>query len=73
MVINPYVFDGWNAYEEVWKHGADHAFLERLAEEMATSDGVFRAKINPSRVGFHGWSGSAQMVSWAINLAASGN
>lgn len=67
------MFDGWNAYEEVWQHGADRAFLARLTEEMTDSAGVFRGKIDRSRVGFHGWSGSAQMVSWAINLAANGS
>lgn len=71
-VLNPYIFDGWDAYETVWQHGQDPPFLQKLAQELSTPAGSFKGLIDPKRVAFHGWSGSAQMVSWSFNMAASG-
>ena len=71
-VLNPYVFDAWDAYDSQWMHGADPPFFKRLTAEMSSKTGVFGGQLDPSRVAFHGWSGSAQMVSYTFQLAASG-
>ena len=68
VVLNPYYFDGWNAYTSVWTHGFDQPVMRRLADEMAGPAGVFRGKLDPARIALHGWSGGAQMVSWSINM-----
>ena len=52
--------DGWNLDEVAWSVGEDRGFFAALTKAM-TSGGL--GPLNPQRVGFHGWSGGAQMVS----------
>ena len=70
MVVNTRVFDGWDIDMPSWKVGEDPAFFKQLSEDIA---GGFLGPVNPKRVGFHGWSGGAQMVSNLVNVWANGN
>ena len=54
---------------EYWHGGEDPPFFAKLAKEMAA--GTF-GPLNPKRVGFHGWSGGAQMVSNLAHVWAAG-
>jgi hypothetical protein len=56
---------------QAWRAGEDPAFFKQLGVELAAGK---HGALNPSRVGFHGWSGGAQMVSnlahvWAVSLS----
>jgi hypothetical protein len=72
MEANNYVDDGWQSWSDEWNGGYDGAFFKSLAAAMQEVDGPLASKLDPDRVAFRGWSGSAQMVSWLINQAAWG-
>ena len=61
--------DGWNLDEVAWSVGEDRGFFAALTKSM-TSGGL--GPLNPQRVGFHGWSGGAQMVSNLVDVWARG-
>jgi hypothetical protein len=84
MVVNPYYFDSWEAWDSVWDAAGsyDPPVFKALADFLAPADvhasdralapPLFR-DLNRNNVAFHGWSGGAQMVSYLIELAASGH
>ena len=61
--------DGWNLDEVAWSVGEDRGFFAALTKAM-TSGAL--GPLNPQRVGFHGWSGGAQMVSNLVDVWARG-
>lgn len=71
MHANAYVSDGWESWEEQWSGSYDPPFFRALAAEMKSSNSTL-GNLDPRRVAFRGCSGSAQMVSWLINLQAGG-
>ena len=68
---NNYVTDGWESWDDEWEGGYDAMFFKQFAAAMS-APGVL-SSLDPHRVAFRGWSGSAQMVSWLINQEARGN
>ena len=62
LEANNYVDDGWQSWADQWNGGYDGAFFKSLSAAMHEVGGPLAAKLNPDRVAFRGWSGSAQMV-----------
>ena len=73
---NNYVSDGWESWDDEWEGGYDAMFFKQFANAMrggGSSDApAGLSNLNPHRLAFRGWSGSAQMVSWLINQDARG-
>eukprot|EP01050_Picozoa_sp_SAG11_P010316 SAG11_NODE_1027_length_6131_cov_22.835710_4_plen_119_part_00 len=80
---NAYQFDGWEAWREEWDGGYDSIFFTELVKAMrsgtanrqgaastAGGDDGHLGMLDPARVALRGYSGSAQMVSFLINLQA---
>ena len=70
--INNYIQDGWTSWADEWDGGYDVPFFAKLAKAMRPQSAGVLSKLDPNRVAFRGWSGSAQMVSWLMNQAAYG-
>lgn len=73
LVANTYYLDAWESYPEDWEGGFDPPFFAALDAAMGSSTSPPPLRdLNPKQIAVHGWSGSAQMVSWVIQLHASG-
>ena len=76
LEVNNYVNDGWESWEQEWSGGYDPVFFRSLAAAIngtrSNTNGVSLGALDANRIAFRGYSGSAQMVSWLMNEAASG-
>eukprot|EP01062_Namystynia_karyoxenos_P029294 TRINITY_DN2202_c0_g3_i1.p1 TRINITY_DN2202_c0_g3~~TRINITY_DN2202_c0_g3_i1.p1 ORF type:complete len:438 (+),score=130.86 TRINITY_DN2202_c0_g3_i1:87-1316(+) len=73
VVVNPVELNGWQFNRQsnwtVWEQGTDRLLLPEMVRRMRAGD---FGPLDPDRVVFRGWSGGAAMVSWVVQLLASG-
>jgi hypothetical protein len=73
VVVNAYLLDGWESYPEEWDGGYDPPFFAAFEAAIGNPSSTSALRVlNPRQIIVHGWSGGAQMVSWVIQLYASG-
>ena len=75
--INPQSGDSWDSPDGggyAWEHGKDKPFLTKLFAQMQSGEyaGLGRGVLNVHRLSVSGYSVGAQMVSWLIQLQATG-